>query len=207
MSVTSDDKGTITAYPLAWPMGWVRTKFRSRSEFGAHSLANASQEVLRQLRLLGASRVVISTNIELRQDGLPYSGRKAPNDPGAAIYFSLKGKPLVLACDKWHSVEDNVWAIAKHIDALRGQNRWGVGSVEQAFAGYTALPQPKAKGNWWEVLGVARSSNLDQINAAFRSLAKQHHPDAGGDADRFIEIKEALEEARKEKIKEAASNV
>ena len=46
---------------------------------------------------------------------------------------------------------------------------------EQASAG----PEP------WEVLGVAASATAEQVLAAFRSLAREHHPDLGGDPERF----------------------
>lgn len=81
-------------------------------------------------------------------------------DRGAAVYFEMKGKPVSLACDKWNRVEDNIWAIAKHIEALRGQQRWGVGSIEQAFRGYTALPAigESSASEWWKT----RISRLPQ---------------------------------------------
>ena len=57
------------------------------------------------------------------------------------MYFKLDSVPegLVLACDRWLRVEDNIAAVAAHIGALRGIDRWGVGSVRQAFAGYKRL--------------------------------------------------------------------
>ena len=73
---------------------------------------------------------MISTNLKLRLDGLPRSDQATPADPGVAVYFELDGKTIVLACDKWNRVADNIYAIAKHVDALRGQDRWGVGTVE-----------------------------------------------------------------------------
>jgi hypothetical protein len=97
-------------------------------------------ELFHELRLLGATEVILSTNIELTQKGLPYSNRRQPDDPGVAVFFKLKKQSLALACDKWDRVADNVWAIALHINAIRGQSRWGVGTIEQAFMGYAALP-------------------------------------------------------------------
>lgn len=37
----------------------------------------------------------------------------------------------------------------------------------------------------YEVLGVARSASPDQVRAAYRSAARDHHPDAGGDPGRM----------------------
>jgi DnaJ-like protein len=37
----------------------------------------------------------------------------------------------------------------------------------------------------YEVLGVAPSATTAQVRAAYRSAARDHHPDAGGDPDRM----------------------
>src|SRR5579863_3119276 len=53
-----------------------------------------------------------------------------------------------------------------------------------------------SKRDYYEVLGVARSANDDEVKKAFRRLAKQYHPDANkeqGAEARFIEINEAYE--------------
>jgi hypothetical protein len=48
---------------------------------------------------------------------------------------------MCFACDRWDSVADNVQAIRKTIEALRGIERWGTGDmVQRAFAGFVALP-------------------------------------------------------------------
>lgn len=146
-----------------------------------------------ELARLGARKEVLSTNVKLRLDGLPYSNQAQPDDVGAAVYFELKGKPVSLACDKWNRVECNIWAIVKHIEAIRGQERWGVGSVEQAFRGYMALPAPGQSSGiqWWSVLGVPINASADQVKDAYRVLVAKHHPDKGGDVEMFHRVQEA----------------
>lgn len=39
--------------------------------------------------------------------------------------------------------------------------------------------------NPWKVLGVHRKTAVEEVHVAFIKLAKLHHPDAGGDADKF----------------------
>jgi hypothetical protein len=129
-------------------------------------------------------------------DGPPISTYKQPADPGVAIYFSINKKPVSLACDKWLRVEDNIWALAKHIEALRGQDRWGVGTIEQAFRGYMALPGigQSSGSKWWETLGVPINSTVEQVKEAYRILVKKHHPDRNGDAELFHRIQEAFQQ-------------
>lgn len=47
--------------------------------------------------------------------------------------------------------------------------------------------------DYYEVLGVSRTADDDEIKKRFRKLAKEHHPDKGGDPERFRKIKEAYD--------------
>jgi DnaJ-class molecular chaperone len=47
--------------------------------------------------------------------------------------------------------------------------------------------------NHYQTLGVARDATPDQIKRAYRKLASQHHPDKGGDKERFQEIQQAYD--------------
>lgn len=176
------------AYPLQWPAGWPRAKRREPARFGTTgrsrygnrerlTIAEARERLADELERLGARYVTLSSNLELRLDGAPRSGQAEPLDPGVAVYFRLDEKDTVLACDKWDRAADNIAAVAKHIEALRGIDRWGVGTAAQAFAGYQALPAPE---QWWQVLGISERASRDEINAAYRAKAMRAHPDSGG---------------------------
>lgn len=47
--------------------------------------------------------------------------------------------------------------------------------------------------SYYEVLGVDKKATTDEIKKAFKKLAREHHPDAGGDENTFKEISEAYE--------------
>ena len=97
-----------------------------------------------------------------------------PDDPGVAVYFQLHDKERVLACDKWDTVADNIAAIAAHIDGIRRQDRYGVGTIDQAFAGYSALPPPGGTSRptrpWHEVLGVNRFATPEEAEIVDEAL-------------------------------------
>lgn len=198
------------AYPLSWPLGWKRAPYRWHPRFGTRAQGLSVAEGLSRLSLeldrLGVTEVVVSTNIRTKPNGLPYSGDKKPDDPGVAVYFKFKGKKTVMACDRWLEVGDNIGAIAKHIDALRGIDRWGVGSLEQAFRGYQQLEDFTRGVPWRRVLGFKDDQDvtLEMAESRFRELAKKHHPDiTGADDLQMAQIGEAIAEARKQ-LRQAA---
>ena len=47
--------------------------------------------------------------------------------------------------------------------------------------------------DYYKTLGVSKDADDKEIKKAFRKLAQKHHPDAGGDEEKFKEINEAYE--------------
>lgn len=45
--------------------------------------------------------------------------------------------------------------------------------------------------DYYAILGVSRQATTEEIKRAYRRLASQHHPDKGGDKERFQEIQES----------------
>lgn len=45
--------------------------------------------------------------------------------------------------------------------------------------------------NYYEILGIDKGASQEDIKKAFRELSKQHHPDHGGDEEKFKELNEA----------------
>lgn len=181
---------TVTASPLYWPEGWKRTARRQRARFGETNSFRETQEILAELQRMSVRNrdVIVSTNMRLRQDGIPYANQSAPADPGAAVWFTLKGQERVLACDRWDRVEHNLRAIALHIAAMRGQDRWGVGTLDQAFAGFVALPETAGGTTWWDYFGLEPDATREEIERAYKESALVDHPDRGGDRERWDQL-------------------
>jgi hypothetical protein len=184
------------AYPLYWPEGWARTRNREHSKFKT-GFGAARNLLFAELGRMGASKIILSTNIPLRNDGLPRANMKPDGgDSGVAVYFQRKGKPMVFACDKYRESCDNIYAIAKTIDAMRGIERWGASDMmERAFSGFKALSSSTSR-EWWEVLGVNRDASMGDIDTAYRHLARTRHPDVpGGSHEAMSELNTARERA------------
>lgn len=206
---------TIDAYPLRWPESWPRTDTSDRKygRFGTRgrepgrswssskdiTIAQAIDRIKSELSALDGGRsrweridpgqTVISTNLRQRNDGLPYSNQRDPEDPGAALYFEMDGKRQCIPCDTYTKIAQNLAAIAATIEALRTLERHGSGLMERAFTGFAALPPPiPGERPWYEVLQVPSDASPDAVRAAYRALRKQTHPDHGGDSEKFIAV-------------------
>jgi len=89
--------GEITKYPLAWPDNVARTAPHERRvpRFRDWTTREAVKQLLAEINRLNNrrydhedERVIVSSNIPLRQDFLPQSGME-PKDPGCAGNFHL----------------------------------------------------------------------------------------------------------------------
>ena len=185
--------------PLKWPAGVRRTARPARARFDM-SLPRAYEHLVWEIGRLGGVYPVVTSNRRPYANGKGFiaSGRE-PDDPGVAVYFQLDGKPVVFACDRWDTVADNIRAITKTIEAMRGIARWGVAEAqERAFAGFAELPPPSGEPEWRQVLGLHGEVRREDVLRAFREKAKRAHPDAGGDADEMRRLIAAREAALRE---------
>jgi hypothetical protein len=206
------------AYPLQWPAGWPRMSAggRKRAKFSkgerqysnqpgggswVHkkelSIWDATKRIQGELTTMGVrdGLYVISTNLELRNDGLPRSGQRAPEDPGVAVYWTRKGQQQVMAIDLYDRVQDNMAAIAASLNALRAIERHGGAQIlDRAFAGFTALANPDSFDPW-AVLGLRPGATKDDIERKYRELARAAHPDTGGSHEAFTTLQRARTEA------------
>ena len=187
------------AFPLQWPATWARiAPDKRRADAFKVTFAVAREDLLHELRLLGARDVVLSSNIPLLKNGLPASKFARPDDPGVAVYFTRAGQRLCVPCDAWIEPRANMRAIGLALGAIRGLERWGAGAmVNAAFAGFAALPEPESgEEPWWDVLEVDRKASRSTIDFEYRRLVKYFHPDVGGENEDFLRLQRAYEQAK-----------
>ncbi|TIU02362.1 MAG: J domain-containing protein [Mesorhizobium sp.] len=186
------------AYPLTWPDTMPRTANKVASKFKT-GLPAALKNVRSSLELFASdsgkkvANLVISSNVTL--------GQERPADPGVAVWFVWDGLQVCIAVDRYPKVEDNLQAIHHIVEARRTEMRHGgLHIVRATFRGFTALPAPKRR-SWREVFEFVTSGPItaDNVESAYRRLAKKAHPDApGGSHDAMAELNQAKEQALKE---------
>ena len=174
-------------YPLQWPPQQPRTKRPVRAIFGNHSVFKAGKYLSDEIKKLKATDVIISSNLQIKQDGT-LASRQYADDNGIVVYFKLKGEPKAMACDKYDRPEHNLWALQLSVAAIRGLERWGGAEfLDGLFTGFKALPSPDQVTNT-TVRYFPFGTDLETGKAIFKNLAMELHPDKGGDSKEFMEL-------------------
>ncbi len=202
------------AFPLAWAAGWARTpshkrqdsknRFKRTGRWDASrspywTFAEARDGLFEEIGRLGGKSIVLSTNFPTDRYGIPIEKGRRPDDNGVAIYFQFRGKAMVMACDMHTRAEENMRSLTLAIEAMRQLDRHGGGTMmERAFEGFAALPAPGTT-SWWQIMQIGSDATIEQIEAAFRRLARERHPDAGGSHDMMSELNRARDQAMKDR--------
>lgn len=191
------------SFPLQWPAGYKKTPPADRIDSQFKQTLHSSVQFLNaEIERLKASDLIISTNIPVRKsNGGFYSDwmNRKLHVPGVAIYFKLKGNDQSMCCDQYTHVWENIYALAKGIEALRGIERWGISEfLERAFTGFPALPESSTinQQKVWDILGLDDepvSSHV--VRSAYKHRVKKLHPDAGGSIDDFDLLQRAYKQA------------
>lgn len=183
-------------YPLQWLPQQPRTKKQQRAKFGNRNSCRAGIELQRELGLLKAKNILISSDLQTKQDGT-LCARQYNEDNGIVIYFELKGEPKAMACDKWDRPEHNIWALKLSIAAIRGLERWGGSEfLDGLFTGFKALPSPESSVVMNERY-FGDVTNKDHLQLKFKKLARELHPDReGGDSKKFQDMMSQYKQAK-----------
>ncbi len=161
-------------------------------------------------RRFSAQESTVKSNLRTTMNKIGATSLKITLDEmegGVEVIFDRDGKRYVKRCNKWEVSLDNLRAIQLSIEYLyRAIEIYGVEGEEfdtifnSIFIGIEATPDDSVLmiGNqteWWEILGINQDATKQEIMNAYRSLAKVHHPDTGGDKEVFIKLRDAYEKA------------
>lgn len=178
---------TVDAFPLQWPMHVARTPAERR--VGGSFMVTpgkAQEELIKKVRLSAGRDLIISSNVPVRRDGLPYTNAREPADPGVAVYFTRKGQQVCIPCDTYDRLWKNIRAIGLSIKDMRGPEMRGCAVItDAAYTGFLALPAPAQVRSWWEVLGIPRHTSEMVIDAVWKRLMRDL-PAIGSDEQRQI---------------------
>lgn len=205
---------TPTRFPLSWPKDRPRKPWHTRKSGNYKSDGNpittavAMDRLDDEVRRLGGRETLLSTNVDTTLSGRPRSGAAQPTDPGVCLYFKLNGKPMVMACDTFDRVEQNIAALAAHIEATRKIDRLGVATADEMMQAFQALPPPSAislpagSKPWREVMGFETNwpppgHDKDWALHCIRKRYRARAIEANGDAD-LAELNIARDAALKE---------
>lgn len=158
------------AFPLNWPAGRARTAVdKVREARFTAPFARAYDNLLDELERLGATDIIVSSNVPLRPDGMPQPESRRRADAAVAVHFNLNGEGYCIACDGYRRVAWNLRAIAVTVAAHRTIARHGsVELQQQALDGFRQLPAATPQ-SCWDVLGVPSTATMAEIAAAAQS--------------------------------------
>lgn len=186
----------VRPYPLLWPPMKARTpSYERKSKRWNATWSSALKDLQNEAQAAGLHDFVLST-------GRAPGGKV--EDVGAVFWFMQRiGDGWAMsfyACDQFRELPENIKAVAMTLQRLRLIEEYGCYTFEQATRGaaYEALPPPETPPRkWWEVLEVAPSSPRVVVDAVYKALAKQRHPDTPtGSTAAFKELQRAYDEAK-----------
>src|SRR5690606_10389098 len=119
----------------------------------------------------------------------------------ATVWFLLNGERKVLSCNRWPEYRRNLRALYFTAESLRLASQRGI--LEQYRQFFQALPAPGATQepdeDPYTVLGLAPGAPADVAEAAYRTLAKRAHADAGGSDAAMRRLNIAIGRIRQER--------
>lgn len=151
----------------------------------------------RELTHLAASSTVIEgyfRDDHLRLDGWPKAG-VSPSQPGVVLSFTSKHGALRIPCDYFIRYEDNLRAIALHLERLRLAAQFGIAQHGEQYKGWKALPPAGESivdatiyaaarvvtelAGWPPDKHVGVKLDADLYREAYKVAARNAHPDTG----------------------------
>lgn len=113
-------------------------------------------------------------------------------------FLHRSGNEVVLTMRAQPRPEDNLRVLYLGIESLRLNEARGISDVVREAL--LQLPAPPTVRDPFEVLGVRPDAPAEVIEASYRALSKQRHPDHGGSDVAMRELNDAYERVRTEGV-------
>ena len=155
-----------------------------------------------ELEHLSARDIVVQAYLSLdaiRNDGWPRSGVK-PSDPGVILSFlNLKKELFSYPCDTYRDWNDNLYAIAKSLEALRAVDRYGVTRGSEQYQGFKRIeaapsinPKTLAEAFICQHAGVRLDDLRNDLSGAYKIAAVGMQLDRVGHDELLKQLQEHL---------------
>lgn len=213
----------VVALGNSWPGQATPHADRKHSPFTKSSWSSTIALLALELRQLRASDVTLGIETSegnIRLDG-QIRGDARVTSPGVILSFNAGKDRLSFPCDTFLYWQHNVRAIALAMQALRLVDRYGVQKGSQ-YVGFKALPSggggPAAEParpkmtlekaadmlyKWTEIPQQALLESQATVSHAGKKAMNATHPDRGGHAADFAEVREAIEVLEAHHLKKA----
>lgn len=138
---------------------------------------------------------------------------QTPQERQVTLHYTRRGRAHSIAVGRQARAVDNLLVVWLILEALRLNEARGFAAeiaavYRQEFpalpaAGQSGAPAPNAPAanDPYRVLFVRQDAPLAVCEAAYRTLIKEAHPDAGGSVERTQRLNVAIEAIRKERNK------
>jgi len=190
---------------LDWPTGFDRTdpSDRERNNRYEASLRDSIDDLDAELDRLGVDDWRLSTDAshQKRNPKYPYADA-SPEDPSAVVRWTMDGDQYAVACDAYSRLRDNIRTLYLYIREKRKMEQRPVETGESEFANARLPPGEESDDSMsvvatrppaYEVLGVERDADPEEVREAFRREVQRAHPDHGGSEAEFRRVKDAKE--------------
>jgi hypothetical protein len=184
--------------PLHWPASipaTPRANQRSDHGFPAQTLSESIGYLEQELKELHASGAL---SLDVEQPLVERLRKKVGSRTGIALTIKYHGRTYHLTCDRWLTVEANIYALHLALRQWRNMERWGIATIPQLLAGFvpSVAAHASAPANsgviWMEALGLGTTATLDDAVAVYHRRAKQ----VSHDQEAMTRLNQMMEEAR-----------
>lgn len=186
--------------PLSWPSSIVATPFmRQRSDSGFSpnlTLTEAINFLKEEIENLTIGSAVLYTDIE--QLHVERIRKKIGNRTGACLHIKHSGKEYIITCDRWQSLEHNIYSLHLVLRQWGNITKWGIGNLDMLMAGFEAGRSYSEHSNSGDIaeclkiFGLGSTATIDDAIAIYHRRAKM----VADDSDRLVKLNLHMDEIR-----------